>query len=291
MAFFFSVRGKTPIERGMRSIAMLLVVLTVIWAFWENNERILRNMQQDQVFWDETQEASAHIKSFARDFAKSMKHDFGIEARVQILKNEIDPQLPEKNTVILSLAPATRSVALRMNPEGERELELIQQIEHGFFDAYWDDDWEKGVETALVLVWKHYSGEGIEFMDAVSQNKGEQCLIDESGLLTDAETKFIKKFASGLTQEFGQRAQIHVFSQNVVLPTLDNQTVFIGLSPSTEEVLIVLPPLIKRVVPAGFEQHLSSEHFVQYFEAGDWQQGLKTALIALWKTLDEKQAE
>lgn len=288
MGFFFSVRGRSPVERGFRAIGMVLVVLVVIWAFWKNNENMIQKMHVSQRFWDETKQASPHIKSFAREFADSFEEEFGIKAKVQVLEGEVDTALPGEGELVLSISPSRKRVALRVNPEGEEELELIKTIEQGHFDPHWEEGgWEAGLESALVLIWNHYSRQRVGFMEAVTSDAAAQYtdVIDETGTLTPEDFAFIDRFAAGLEREFGQQAVVRVFKGAVVMSEMDNRTLFVGVSPESREAIVVFPPLIRRSLPAGFERSIATGHFAPYFESGDWQLGLKTALIKIWKAL------
>lgn len=292
MGFLFAVRAKSPVERGLRAVGMVLVVFVVIWAFWKNNETVVERLQQTQPYWDETELSKNYIKSFARDFAKSMENDFGIKARIQIRKGELSEPNPQDGMLLLAISPSTRQVKLRINPMTDTDQQLITAIENGHFDEYWDSGWEPSLESALVIIWNHYSGETVGFNDAVADSSSQfntaaqgAAVVDETGQLSEEDIAFIGRFIAGLDSDFGQETTVHVFEGEVSMPQVVNRAVFIGLSPSRGEVVVALPPLVQRALPAGFESQLMTEHFPQYFESGDWQLGLKTALIKIWKGL------
>lgn len=279
-------------ERIVRTLGMVFVIMVVVWAFWKNNETVVQRLQQTQAYWDETGQGKPFIKSFTRDFARSMENDFGIKARVQIRGGELAEPEPEEGMLVLAISPSTRNVMLRINPTVEADQDLVRSIEGGHFDEYWDGGWEQGLQTALVLIWNHYSGETAGFMDAVAEGGSQfdaavptPYVVDETGQLSETDLAFVGRFASGLDREFGQEATVHVFEGEVVMPQKVNRALFIGLSPSHKEAVVALPPLVQRALPAGFEQELMTEHFPQYFESGDWPLGLKTALIKIWKGL------
>jgi hypothetical protein len=266
----------------MRTIAMALVMLAVIWAFWKNNENIIERLQGDQAFWDETEQAGSRLKSFARDFVETLEREYGVHARIQVRTARLaEPEVAE-GELFLGLCPAERQVVLRMNPVDDAGRALIREMQEHHFNKYWDIDWRDGLESALVVIWSHYSGEGRSFMDRVAS---DTAIEDETGTLSHQDLEFLARFASGLREDFGQQAVIRIFQGPVIMPELDSRTLFIGLSPEMREAMVVFPPLVERALPEGFARRLSTGHFPLAFDAGDWPGGLKAALVDIWRGL------
>lgn len=285
MRFFFVVKGRSLAERGVRAVAMLLVVAVVIWAFWKNNETVVHRILETQAYWDETRETTHEHRRFARDFASSLKEAFGIKARVQILKEDIEEPSLGESEVYLGIVPSKKQVMLRITPEGEKERELIEYMQTCHFEEYWGDQWAEALQPALVLIWSNFSGERKGFMDVVSSNT---VIEDQTHSLSSDDMEFLGRFAAGLEEEFGQKAVIRVFTGAVLVPDLDSRTMFLGISPGSEEVLVSFPPLISRSLPAGFVEDLRGPHFEPYFKNGNWDEGLKTALVQIWKGLADR---
>lgn len=282
MGLFFSVRGSSPMERVIRSIAMVLVILAVIWAFWKNNENVIEQLQENQSFWDETGQADAGLKGFVRGFADTFEKEFGIEARVQVRSGEIPEPHLDDGELYLGISPARQRAVLRVEPESEADRELVEYVEREHFGPYWDSGWAEGLESALVMIWSHYSGESEGFLDRVA---AQTAVEDRTGTLSTEDLAFAARFAAALSEDFGQKAVIVVFEGPVVVPALDSRTLFIGVSPSASEALVSLPPLIERALPEGFANRLTLEHFPAAFERGEWQRGLKESLVMIWKAL------
>ncbi len=282
MRLFFAIKGDSLKERGFRFIGMILVLTVVIWAFWKNNENMIEKIHNNQSYWDETGKAPHQLKGFAKDFASALDNEFGIRARVHVRRGVIDEPEMEEGELYLAVSPSKRQVMLRLLPLDEKGAQLVRDIENEHFSDLWEDQWGAALETTLVVIWKYYSGETTGFMDSVASATD---ITDETGLLTPEDLKFISRFAAGLEKEFGQKAVVRVFTGVVIVPELDSRTMFLGISPALEEVLVSLPPLIHRSLPPGFVEELNTNHFQPYFASGDWPLGLKTALIKIWKAL------
>ncbi|MBU1247899.1 MAG: hypothetical protein KKB70_04300 [Proteobacteria bacterium] len=278
---FFSVKGNSPTERGFRAVAMVFVVMVVIWAFWKNNETVVRQIQQKQAFWDQTGQAPHQLKTFVRDFVDSLEEEYGVKARVQVLRGDpVEPKLGE-DELYLGLFPEAEQVILRLEPAGEKERELITYVEQEYFKDQWDN-WPSTLESSLVVLWNNYSGEGKGFKDVVATKAD---ISDETGALTPEDLAFIGRFAAGLEKEFGQKAIIQVSTDNVRMPDLDTRTMFLGLSPATEEVLLSFPPLLRSSLGPELVAELQNDHFKSAFKDGNWPQALKAALVKIWKAL------
>ncbi len=282
MRLFFAIRGDSFKERGFRAIGMVLVLMVVIWAFWKNNQNVIEKIHNKQSYWDETGKAPHQLKGFAKDFANSLDNEFGIRARVHVRRGAIDEPEMEEGELYLAVSPSKHQVMLRLFPLDEKGAQLVSNIETEYFSDFSKNQWSTTLESALVVIWNHYSGGTTGFMDSVASATD---ITDETGLLTPEDLEFIGRFATGLEKEFGQKAVVRVFTGVVIVPELDSRTMFLGISPALEEVLVSLPPLIQRSLPHGFVDELNTSHFQPYFASGDWPLGLKTALIKIWKAL------
>lgn len=82
----------------------------------------------------------------------------------------------------------------------------------------------------------------------------EKSFIDESKLLTDQDRQnFLINF-SAMQEAWGVRPLIQIRTQDLQLPTLSGRSLYIGLvwppvKDKPLDILIVLPPLVKRVLP------------------------------------------
>lgn len=284
MRLFFSIGGRTPLERLIRMLAMLLVLAAVGWAFWKNNQNMLERVYADKPFWDETGKLDPGVRGYAKDFARTMRESFGIDARVRIRRDRIDPPGPKDNRLFLGVCPSERQVVFvpPANWAPDRSAKLRDYLEHGHFDRHWDKDWQLGLKSALVLIWNQQRDRSASLEQAMHE---DAALLDETGALDDATRRFVQRFAEGLERDFAQKAVIRVFRGEIVVPDLDNRTMFLGLAPASRQVIVSFPPIMRRALGADFERKLMTEHFPPYFASGDWPLGLKTALIRIWRTL------
>lgn len=94
-----------------------------------------------------------------------------------------------------------------------------------------------------------------------------------------------QKFASMFRDEFGLRLRIHIRNTPVELPELDSKTIFLGINPETRQVLVDLPPLVRRALGDEYMYALQNNHFSPYFAGGNWEQGVDAALERLWRDM------
>ncbi|WP_022662232.1 hypothetical protein [Paucidesulfovibrio longus] len=280
----FSISGKTPLERLIRMLAMLLVVALVGWAFWQNNRNMLERIYADKPLWDETGKLEPQLRAYAKDFSRTMRESFGIDARVRIRKSAVSRPEPVQGRLFLGISPEERQVVFVAPPEWdpEKARELQDYLEHKHFERHWDKNWQTGLKSALVLIWNQQRDRGASLEQAMDENAP---LLDETGSLDEQTRSFVMRFAEALERDFAQKAVVRIFSDKIIVPDLDNQTMFLGIAPKTRQVIVSFPPIMRRALGADFERELMTRHFDEYFASGDWPLGLKTALIQIWQTL------
>ncbi|MGE4292095.1 MAG: hypothetical protein AB7E32_07790 [Desulfovibrio sp.] len=280
----FSVGGKTPLERLVRMLAMLLVVALVGWAFWQNNRNMLERLYVDKPLWDETGKLEPQLRTYAKDFARTMRESFGIDARIRIRLHPVERPEPMGKRLFLGICPSQRQVVFVAPPEWEptKAGELRAYLEDRHFERHWDKNWQIGLKSALVLIWNQQRDRDASLEQAMNEDAP---LLDETGTLDPDTRRFVARFAEALERDFAQKAVIRVFNGEIVVPDLDNQTMFLGLAPGKRQVIVSFPPIMRRALGPQFERELMTEHFTTSFDNGDWPQGLKTALIRIWQTL------
>ena len=141
------VRGRTPMERFLRTVGLFVVFLGVALAFWHNTERRMREITAGGALED---------RSFVTGFADSLKDRFGVQARVEIGPGAADFTEIDSKTLFFGIDPEARRVAAAFPPLMRRALggELSAYLEREHFEPYWaSGDWPQGLKTALALIW------------------------------------------------------------------------------------------------------------------------------------------
>lgn len=115
----------------------------------------------------------------------------------------------------------------------------------------------------------------------------ESVIYDETKTLTNEQKKFITSFTRTLKDEFGLESRIQIFNGDFVVPELNAKTLYIGLSPSINEVQIRFPGLIRTALGPDFAEKLKTEHFLPSFKYNDWAEEMQVVLIAIFDRLDQ----
>lgn len=131
---------------------------------------------------------------------------------------------------------------------------------------------------AAVLYARHFE----KRMDRINTRA---TVYDQSGTMTAQQRDALRDFAAALRQEFGIELRIQARSGALSLPEADSKTLFIGLDLADRQAVVILPPLLERALDPDFVRRLRREHFVPYFDSGDWPRGLSLALHDLWEQL------
>ncbi|WP_147819912.1 hypothetical protein [Salidesulfovibrio onnuriiensis] len=149
-------KGKTVMERTLRTLGMLLVFLVVIWAFYKNNENVLERVQKNRSVWDETGQLDKDEISYLRDFVKSMRERFGVAVKIQVFKGDVEmPELDSK-TIYIGLSPAGRQVAVEFPPLLRPALgaDFIESVNNEFFaEAFDTGQWGRELQILTTMIW------------------------------------------------------------------------------------------------------------------------------------------
>lgn len=149
------VHGESSKEKAIRSIALVLVFAAVIWAFMENNKRVVDKLNQESSVYDETKRLDTAQKKFIVSFTRSLQDEFGVTAQVQIFGGDfVVPELDNK-TLYIGISPSINEVQLRFPPMMRQALgpEFIEMLKTDIFlPSFKYDDWPGELQVALVTI-------------------------------------------------------------------------------------------------------------------------------------------
>ena len=278
----FAIKASSPVERMIRTLALLCVILLVIWAFWLNNQRLVDRMNQEQGFWDETGQMSKEDAGFAEDFISALKEEQGIEAFVHVRKGEVEPPsgLGGK-AFFLGISPSREEVVVRLpaSMDAPEDEALADYLEREHFKSNWDR-WQRGLKTALVMVWERLTRTG----PAVSRY-----VEDGSGLLDRDTLLALDRFGRDLADTYGQTLLVRLAPEVDGGHGLDPTVLYIGLWPETGAAALRFPAMLEKALGQDLQRELLTD-VLQPSLAGDhWKAGLKTVLERIWMELDGKE--
>lgn len=108
-------------------------------------------------------------------------------------------------------------------------------------------------------------------------------VYDQTETLTSAQKSALRDYAAALRETHGLKLRVQVLNTPVELPdSLDSKTIFIGINPKSQQVLVEFPPLLRKALGANYMYTLQNTHFAPYFAKNQWQAGLASALQQIW---------
>ena len=153
---FPKLHGATPLEKAIRALAMLFVVLLVLWAFTKNNEMVMKRLSQEQALWDETGQITGDEKKYVGGVVRRIKQDFGVQVKVQIFQDIIIvPELDAK-ILYIGLSPKNRELELRIPGLVRKVLgdAFIDKLKiEQLLPAMEEDQWVWGVQISLDMIY------------------------------------------------------------------------------------------------------------------------------------------
>jgi hypothetical protein len=129
------------------------------------------------------------------------------------------------------------------------------------------------------LFWKHNER-------TLDMLESQQVVQDRVDALSDKQRKSVRDLARAMESRFGLELRLVIAAEKMRIPVAGTRTIFIGIVPRAEQVVVVLPPLVERALGREFAEHLRHEHFRPYWDDQDWQKGLGEALAMIWEGLN-----
>ncbi len=152
----FSTRGKSPTERMIRMFLLLLVFLGVIWAFWQNNERVMDKLQARQSIWDETGHLGDRDRSYVSSFAASLRERFGLRLKLHVRHGSVEVPDLDSKTMFIAISPSQNEAVVVFPPLLRSGLgeSFVEYVKTTHFERYFQQDqWPEGLRSLLDLVW------------------------------------------------------------------------------------------------------------------------------------------
>ena len=150
------VHGETPKEKVIRTLLLILVFAAVIWAFTENNQRVIERLNLDGAVYDETGTLDKDQKKFIVSFTHSLRDEYGLDCRIQIYGGDfVVPELDAK-TMYIGLAPSIGAVEMRFPPMMRQALgpEFIESLKDTFLlPSFKQGDWPMAVQEVLMEIY------------------------------------------------------------------------------------------------------------------------------------------
>ena len=162
----FKVRGETPLERVVRVVAMLAVVGLVVWAYWQNNQRIVERLNRDKAVVDETDVLTKPQLDFIKEFRRGLKAEYGVDSRVRIFKDD-EVKVPGNlgGRLFIGFSPKAGRLVLDMPPLVRRVLgeDYRASRERDWFAGRTGEaDWPPRLRDLLIDIWTQLAGIGGE---------------------------------------------------------------------------------------------------------------------------------
>ncbi len=157
MLFNFKPRGKTASEKFLRIVGMFIIFSIVGWAFWMNNQTTLEKIQARNALWDQTKILSESERDFVQGFIRSMRNEFGVNVKIQILTEHIPDVQVESNELYIGISPTYQEVVMSFPGLVRHALgaNFIKELEeHHFTENFSEEDWPTSLMTALSMIWE-----------------------------------------------------------------------------------------------------------------------------------------
>ncbi|WP_321400782.1 TPM domain-containing protein [Maridesulfovibrio sp.] len=157
MALFIKPHGKTGTEKFLRIIGMAIILGLVVYAFWINNQSTLEKIQARNALWDQTKVLSKSERDFTQGFIRSMRNEFGVKVRIQIILDPITEQEVDPKELLIVISPPTQTVGMYFPGLVRHALgkKFISELENKHFTNHFsDDEWPASLMTCLSMIWE-----------------------------------------------------------------------------------------------------------------------------------------
>ncbi|MEF2230620.1 MAG: hypothetical protein V3571_06805 [Pseudodesulfovibrio sp.] len=151
------VHGRSPREKIIRSLALVLIFAAVCWGFIKNNERVVDMLNRDGAVYDETKTLDKDQRRFIASFTRTLKEEFGLSSRIQIYGGDfVVPELDAK-TMYIGLSPSTGEVQIRFPALMRQALgdDLIEALRTEYLEpAIAAGEWPQELQMVLATIFQ-----------------------------------------------------------------------------------------------------------------------------------------
>lgn len=160
----FSVRSSSLLEHLLRLAGLLVLFGLVALGFWKNSERNMERINARFGLSDETKALSRDEEQHVQAFITALRAGYGIEARVQVRRDALDPPQPDGKTLFVGLSLEEKSALVQLPPLVQRALgpDFARRLETEHFPFHFGPGrrWQQGLVLALDLVQARLAGLG-----------------------------------------------------------------------------------------------------------------------------------
>ncbi len=141
------------------------------------------------------------------------------------------------------------------------------------------------ISIVLYSFWQNSASQ----MERINHTSGQNS--DATGTLGKEDLKNLKIFTQIFQKKYGIKLDVRITNELIppVLPKEIDQanTIFIGLCPSEEQFVMWLPPLVRKILPLKFADHVEQNIMLPKLQTGEWPDALNTLLNELVKEFDK----
>ncbi len=177
-------RGRTPGEKFLRSIGMVVVFAAVAYAFWLNTQNTMERLQARNALWDETGIMNKQELDYLKGFTRSMRERFGVKTVIQVRKTRITPPEADNKEVFIGLCPPEKQIVLQFPGLIRHALgpDFIAYLRDKHFkNSFSDKGWISALQTAVAMIWE-------KLVDVETEAEYEAMENDDSGSVSQEIT-------------------------------------------------------------------------------------------------------
>lgn len=165
---------------------MVIILGLVIYAFWINNESTLQKIQARNALWDQTKVLDRSERDYVQGFIRSMRDEFGIKVRIQIILDPITEQEVDPKELLIVISPPNQDVGMHFPGLVRHALGqgFISELENKhFLNHFADDEWPASLMTCLSMIWERLVDvDGQQAVPEVKTNGQDSTLDPESSV-------------------------------------------------------------------------------------------------------------
>ncbi len=152
-------RGEGAMARLTRTFLFALVCLGVVWGFWKNNERIVKDLNAKSAVQDQTGTLSEEDRTFLLTFADSLRTRHGLKFRLIVAPGPVPLLEPDPHLLFVGLSTGSGKAQVLFPPLLARALApgLAADLSGRLTLALQHGDWPQELKESLILVWEGLS--------------------------------------------------------------------------------------------------------------------------------------
>lgn len=108
---------------------------------------------------------------------------------------------------------------------------------------------------------------------------------DDPVVLSSDERNALRDMIGEFKARYGMEVRMEIISEQLKRPSSEKPIIYLGINQETEEVMVSLPPLLRKALGPEFSAQLEQDYMRPHMQTKDYALAMADALKGIWDSL------